>query len=75
MKIRVFIKPNSKQAPKIIKSDDFWTIFVKNQPIDNKANNEALEILAKDFKIAKSKIKLIKGHKARYKTFLILDKE
>ncbi len=71
MKIRVFIKPNSKQAPKIIKNDQFWTVFVKNPPINNKANLEAIEILAKHFKIAKTKVKLIKGQTARYKTFEI----
>ncbi len=71
MKLTVFIKPNSKQAPKIVKNEDFWTIFVKSPPIDDKANIEAAQLIAKDFNLAKSKVNLIKGHKARYKTFEI----
>ncbi len=71
MKLTVFIKPNSKQAPKIIKNDQFWTVFVKSPPIDGKANIEAGELIAQEFKIPKSKVRLIKGHKSRYKIFTV----
>ncbi len=71
MKLTVFIKPNSKQAPKIIKNNQFWTVFVKNPPVDGKANIEAGELIAKELKISKSKVKLVKGHKSRYKIFMI----
>lgn len=69
MKIRVFIKPNSKQAPKIIKQDDFWFVFVKSPPIDGKANQEAQTVIAQYFQVPKSQVKLTKGHKSRHKTF------
>ncbi len=71
MRLTVFIKPNSKQAPKIVKNDDFWTVFVKSPPVDSKANIEAGELLAKELNIPKSKVKLTKGHKSRYKIFEI----
>lgn len=71
MKIKVFIKPNSKSLPRIIKADAFWTIFVKSPPIDGQANREAVEIIAADLKLSKSAIKLKSGASARYKIFEI----
>ncbi len=72
MKLTVFIKPNSKQAPTIVKGEQFWTIFVKSPPIDGRANIETGELIAKELKVPKSNVKLIKGHKSRYKIFEII---
>ncbi|MDO4870734.1 MAG: DUF167 domain-containing protein [Candidatus Saccharibacteria bacterium] len=73
MKILVFIKPNSKSAPKIIKTDTYWTIFVKAPPIDGRANLEAAAIIAEELRLPKTAVKLKTGAASRYKTFEVDD--
>lgn len=50
---------------------DFVRIKVCSPPIENKANIECIEVLSKVFSIAKSGIKIIKGHKNRRKEIYI----
>ena len=38
---------------------------------DNKANNQLIKLIAKEYNIAKSRISLIKGHKSRFKVLEI----
>ena len=51
--------------------DDFLKVKVTAQPIDNKANKALVEFLAKQFKIPKSYIEIIKGNTSKEKTILI----
>jgi uncharacterized protein len=67
VKISVKVKPNSKQQ-KIVHSDEgTWIIHLKSPPIDGKANQELIELLAKQFKIAKSQISIKSGLSSKIK--------
>ena len=68
--IRLKIVPNSSRNELIIE-DDFLKVKVTAQPIDNKANKALVEFLAKQFKIPKSYIEIIKGNTSKEKTILI----
>ena len=68
--IRLKIVPNSSRNELIIE-DDFLKLKVTAQPIDNKANKALVEFLAKQFKIPKSYIEIIKGNTSKEKTILI----
>jgi len=71
MKIEVLAKLNS-QKESITKTEiGIFEVRVNAQPIDGKANKRIIELLAKYFKVPKSKIALIKGVKSKNKTFLI----
>jgi uncharacterized protein (TIGR00251 family) len=60
-------KPNSKK-PGIEKlSDAEWIVRLKSPPIDGKANEELIERIAFEFKIAKSKVVLLKGESGKKK--------
>ena len=77
MKIKVKIKPNSKENV-IEKIEDnsldySYFIKVKASPIDNKANLELINVLSKYFDLPKSKISLVKGLRSKIKT-LVIDK-
>ena len=49
MKIKIKVKPNSgKQG--IIKKDDFYLVYLKSSPENNKANLELLKLLKRHFK-------------------------
>ena len=68
--IKLKIVPNSSRN-ELIKEDDFLKVKVTAQPIDNKANKALVEFLAKQFKIPKSYIEIIKGNTSKEKTILI----
>jgi len=71
-KISVFIKPNSRQE-KIEHSESGYIIYVKELPIENRANNALVKLIAEYFKIPKSKVKIISGFKSRRKVLEIKD--
>ncbi len=63
--------PNSKQQKleKILENE--YKVYVKSPPTKGKANKELIEILAKYFGLAKSKIKIVKGVASREKVIEI----
>ncbi len=65
-KIPVFIKPNSKQE-KVVVSANGYVVFIKDPPIENRANNRLIQMVAKYLNIPKAKIKITKGFKSRRK--------
>ncbi|MBW6440514.1 DUF167 domain-containing protein [Patescibacteria group bacterium] len=51
----------------------FLKIYLTAVPVDGKANKELVKLLAKELKIAKSKITIIKGEKKSEKIIEIYD--
>ena len=72
MKISVHIKPNSLHREEVVKNDDdTLTVYVKAPAIEGRANAAAIKLLAKHFKVASSKVKLVRGATSKYKIFEI----
>ena len=72
MKISVRIKPNSRHREEVVKNDnDTLTVYVKAPAIEGRANAAAIKLLAKHFKVAPSKVKLVRGATSKYKIFEI----
>ena len=72
MKISVHIKPNSRHREEVVKNDDdTLTVYVKAPAIEGQANAAAIKLLAKHFKVAPSKVKLVCGATSKYKIFEI----
>lgn len=72
MKISVRIKPNSRHREEVVKNDDdTLTVYVKAPAIEGRANAAAIKLLAKHFKVASSKVKLVRGATSKYKIFEI----
>ena len=72
MKISVHIKPNSRHREEVVKNDDdTLTVYVKAPAIEGRANAAAIKLLAKHFKVASSKVKLVCGATSKYKIFEI----
>ncbi|MEA5573324.1 DUF167 domain-containing protein [Calothrix sp. UHCC 0171] len=73
MQIRVKVKPNSK-IPRIIEEDNNnLTIYLKSPPVDGKANQELIQVLAKKFNVPKSSITIKSGLSSRQKLVEIMD--
>ena len=72
MKISVRIKPNSRHREEVVKNDDdTLTVYIKAPAIEGRANAAAIKLLAKHFKVASSKVKLVRGVTSKYKIFEI----
>ena len=72
MKISVHIKLNSRHREEVVKNDDdTLTVYVKAPAIEGRANAAAIKLLAKHFKVASSKVKLVHGATSKYKIFEI----
>lgn len=63
------IRVTPKAAANRIKTEDDGTIrvYVNTTPEDGKANKKVIELLSKEFKIPKSSLEIIKGHKSKDK--------
>ncbi len=66
MKVIIRVKPNSSQE-KIEKTENGYLIFVKEPPVDNRANQAVIKVLANYFKIPKSRISILSGLKSKQK--------
>lgn len=65
--LQVRIKPNAKQA-RIQKGEaGDWIVSVQAPPVDGKANDALIKLLAKELGISKSRIHIKSGHTSRNK--------
>ena len=65
MKIKAKVIPNAKKN-EVIESGGI-KVYVKSPAKEGKANKEAVELLAKYFKVKKNQIKIVRGKKSREK--------
>ncbi len=67
MQKKVKVKPNSKQQKIEEQPDDTLTVYLKSPPVDGKANEELIKLLAEKFNVPKSHIKIKLGLSSRQK--------
>ncbi len=63
----VTVKPGSKKGPLVIEKGDELTVFLRECPIEGKANVALIKLLAEHFDIAKSQITIKTGARGRKK--------
>ncbi len=68
MIITVTVKPASSQEKIIQTATNALTVYLRAKPHDGEANNTLIRLLAKHFKVGKTTIKIVRGHKSRNKT-------
>lgn len=72
MKITVQLKPNSRHRQEVIKNpDDTYTIYTKAPATENRANQEAVKLLAVYFGVTQASIRLYRGATSKRKVFEI----
>lgn len=67
MKRSVKVKPNSKQQRIEELPDRSLVVYLKSPPIDGKANEELIKLLAARFDVPKASIKIKSGLSSRQK--------
>ena len=65
--ISVKVKPNAKQQRVMQAEDGSLTVHLKSPPIDGKANAELIQLLAKNFGVPKSAIRIKTGASSKSK--------
>ncbi|WP_353933166.1 DUF167 domain-containing protein [Okeanomitos corallinicola TIOX110] len=73
MQKKVKVKPNSKQQKIIEQEDGSLIVNLKSPPVDGKANEELIKMLAKKFNVPKSSIRIKSGLSSRQKLVEIDD--
>lgn len=71
MKVTVSVKPNSKQESVTALDDGTLVVRVNAPPIDGRANERVIELLATHFGRPKSALTLVRGSSAKKKVFEI----
>ena len=71
MKINVRVKPNSKEQKIEEIADGSWLVFLKSSPIEGKANQELIKLLAKRFQVTQNDISIKIGINSRNKVVAI----
>lgn len=71
MQKRVKVKPNSKRQKIEELADGSLIIHLKSPPVDGKANEELIKLLAKKFDVPKSYIRIRSGTTSRQKVIEI----
>lgn len=71
MKVSVLVKPNSKKEGVTESAGGVLIVRVNAPPIDGKANDRVIAILAKHFKVSKSSVELVHGAAGKKKIFKI----
>jgi uncharacterized protein len=74
MKISVRVKPNAKKNYVEQVEENSFRVHVTAPPVEGKANEKVIELLAEHFDVPKRCIVLLKGEKGRDKVFEITSK-
>jgi uncharacterized protein len=67
MQKKVKVKPNSKVQKITEEEDGTITVHLKSPPVDGKANEELIKLLAEKFDVPKSYIRIKSGLSSRQK--------
>jgi uncharacterized protein (TIGR00251 family) len=69
--IQIKVKPNSRSSVLEQKDDGTWVAQIKSPPVDGKANEELIALVAKHFKCHKSDVSIKTGGSSRVKLIRI----
>lgn len=67
MILQVKVKPNARTSSLTRESDGSWTARVQAPPVDGKANEELIRLVAGHFRCAKSAVTIRSGASGRTK--------
>jgi len=72
--IQIKVKPNSRRSLLEQNEDGTWLAQIKSPPVDGKANDELIGLVAKQFGCRKSEVSIKSGGSSRIKLIQIAEK-
>ena len=73
MLVQIKVKPQSRVSSLVQSEDGQWLANIKSLPVDGKANEELMALVAKQFGCAKSKVSIKSGASSRTKLVRVDD--
>ncbi len=70
MKIQVKVKPNSK-SEEVSQEEGSFVVKVKEPPMEGKANQAVIKLLARHFDVPQNQVRIVSGFKSRNKVIEI----
>lgn len=67
MIVQVRVKPGSKKGDQVVESSPYLDVFLREKPIDGRANQALIAILAKHFSVNKESVRIVSGSSSRIK--------
>ena len=71
--IQVKVKPNARVSELEDSGDGTWIARIKSPPVDGKANDELVHLIAEQFKVRKGAVSIKSGASGRVKLVRIED--
>ena len=71
--LQVRAKPNARVSVLSRQADGTWLAQLKSAPVDGKANAELIDLVAREFGCAKSKVSITSGAGSKLKRVLVPD--
>lgn len=71
--LRVKVKPNARAASLAQASDGTWVATLQSPPVDGKANEELIALVARHFGCRKAQVTIKRGAAARIKWIVVED--
>jgi uncharacterized protein (TIGR00251 family) len=71
--LRIQVKPGSRTSELEERPDGTWLARVKSPPVDGKANQELVALIARHFALRRSQVSIKSGASARTKLVQIAD--
>lgn len=73
MRIVVRVKPGSSKGPLVEEDAEGLVVFVREKAIDGGANEAVVKLIAEHYSTAKSRVRVVRGHRSRIKQIEIDD--
>ena len=71
MRINVRVIPRARQN-KVVAESDRLKVYLTAPPVEDKANEALIEVLAEHFNVKRSQVKIVRGKKGRDKVVEII---
>lgn len=69
--LQVLVKPNARENRLTQSNDGVWHASIKAQPVDGKANEVLIDLVAAHFKVKKRQVTIKTGSTGRVKRLII----
>lgn len=74
MVLSIRVKPRSKTSSLNQEAHGEWTARLRSPPVDGKANDELIDLVARHFGVPKSRIRILAGTTSRRKLVELVEK-
>ncbi|HWV27415.1 MAG TPA: DUF167 domain-containing protein [Aeromicrobium sp.] len=75
-RVRVQVKPGSRQGPAVVAADSpdvEYVVHVRERATEGRANRAVEKVVAEHFGVPRTAVTVVRGHTARFKTLQIDD--